>query len=74
MQRLESLIDVAYQLDVGITLDRSQELYFSCLYNKILPQCQMAIANGEDTTRYRHLLKLGQRLAVDVSYWSSQIG
>ncbi|MCX7592190.1 MAG: DUF3536 domain-containing protein [Fischerella sp.] len=74
MQRLESLLDVAAQLDIGISLDRCQELYFSCLHSKILPQIQIAIANGEDTTRHRQLLKLGQRLAVDVSYWLSQIG
>ncbi|BAU08564.1 DUF3536 domain-containing protein [Fischerella sp. NIES-3754] len=74
IQRLERLIDVAYQLNLGICLDRSQELYFSCLYNKILPQCQTAIANGEDVIKHRQLLKLGQKLAVDVGYWLDQMG
>ncbi|MBW4431394.1 MAG: DUF3536 domain-containing protein [Pelatocladus maniniholoensis HA4357-MV3] len=74
IQRLERLIDIGYQLNVGITLERPQEIYFSCLYNKIIPQCQIAIASGEDIMKHRQLLKLGQKLAVDVSYWLSQMG
>ena len=34
---LERLIDVGYQLNLGISLERSQELYFSCLHSQILP-------------------------------------
>ncbi len=71
--RLEKMIDVAYRLNIGISLERSQELYFSCLYNKILPQCQIAIADGEDINRCRQLLKLGQKLAVDIGDLLSQI-
>ena len=73
IQQLERLIDVGYQLNLGISLERSQELYFSRLHNQILPQCIAAIANGKDTTRCPQLLKLGQKLAVDIGAWLSHI-
>jgi alpha-amylase/alpha-mannosidase (GH57 family) len=69
IQRLERLIDVGHQLNIGISLERSQELYFSYLHSEIVPQLVGAITNGQDTTQYRHLLKLGQKLVVDVSHW-----
>ncbi|AKG21090.1 DUF3536 domain-containing protein [Calothrix sp. 336/3] len=64
---LGKLIDISYQLNIGISLDRAQELYYNCLHQQILPQLQVAISQGEDSTRYGQLLKLGQKLAVDVS-------
>jgi len=73
IQRLERLIDVGYQLNLGISLERSQELYFSSLHTQIVPQCVATFVNGNDTTRYSQLLKLGQKLAVDVGIWLSQL-
>jgi alpha-amylase/alpha-mannosidase (GH57 family) len=67
IQRLQRLITVGDQLNLGISLQRSQELYFSCLHSQILPLCLSTLANEEDTTQCRQLLKLGQKLAVDVS-------
>jgi alpha-amylase/alpha-mannosidase (GH57 family) len=67
MQLLERLIDVGYELNLGISLYRSQELYFSCLHSQIAPACITSLINKEDTTQCRQLLKLGQKLAVDVS-------
>jgi alpha-amylase/alpha-mannosidase (GH57 family) len=67
IHRLEKLIDVGYQLNLGISLHRSQELYFSCLHNQIASQCVISFDNDQDTNRCPHLLKLGQKLAVDVS-------
>jgi len=32
---LERLIDVGYQLKLGLSLERAQELYFSCLHSQI---------------------------------------
>ena len=74
IQRLERLIDIGYQMNIGISLERSQELYFSCLHSQILPHCAATLAEGKDTNQCRHLLKLGQKLAVDVSLWLSQLG
>jgi alpha-amylase/alpha-mannosidase (GH57 family) len=73
IQRLERLIDVGYQLEVGISLERSQELYYSCLHSQILPQLLAKTASGDSTSKYRQLLRLGQRLAVDVSLWLSKL-
>lgn len=67
IHRLEKLIDVGYQLKLGISLHRSQELYFSCLHNQIASQCVISFDNDQDPNKCPHLLKLGQKLAVDVS-------
>lgn len=69
IQRLERLIDAGYQLNLGICLDRSQELYFSRLHNQILPEIVTKTVNQENATYSRQLLKLGQKLAVDVNHW-----
>ncbi len=63
VQQLERLIDLVHQFNLGISLHRSQELYFGCLHNQILPFHQ-------DESKYGQLLKLGQKLAVDVSPWT----
>lgn len=67
IQRLEKLIDVGYQLKLGISLEKSQELYFSCLHSQIVPLCLTNLNNPAEATHCRQLLKLGQKLAVDVS-------
>ena len=86
LQRLERLIDVGYQLNLGLSIQRMQEIYFSYLYNQIVPQFiyrqqlnQLADSNNKplqnnwDFHQLRHLLKLGQKLAVDVSFWLNQL-
>ena len=74
IQRLERLIEVEQYLNLGISLERSQELYFNCLYAEILPKTVAEILNDSDKNQLRQLLKLGQRLKVDVSYWLNQLG
>jgi alpha-amylase/alpha-mannosidase (GH57 family) len=89
IQRLERLIDVGYQLNLGLSLERAQELYFSCLHSQIAPLCLQAVQsqfdnemNGKgnsyehnwDVAQLRQLLRLGQKLAVDVSIWLNQLG
>ncbi|MBU7586093.1 MAG: DUF3536 domain-containing protein [Nostoc sp. TH1S01] len=73
IQLLERLIDVGYQLNLGISLYRSQELYFSCLYSQIKPACFISLINKQDMNQCRQLLKLGQKLAVDVKGILSQL-
>jgi len=88
IQRLERLIDVGYQLNLGLSLERAQELYFSCLHSQIAPLCLQAVQskfdkemNGKgnshehnwDVAQLRQLLRLGQKLAVDVSIWLNQL-
>ncbi len=40
IQRLERLIDLGNQLQLGLCLDKCQEFYYNCLYSQILPQWQ----------------------------------
>lgn len=88
---VERLIELGNQLHLGLSLDRCQELYFSCLQTRIVPQCKRLIqsqlssdnndvSNAEflpttnlDTTQLRLLLQLGEKLAVDVSFWLSRL-
>ncbi|NET72127.1 MAG: DUF3536 domain-containing protein, partial [Sphaerospermopsis sp. SIO1G2] len=67
IQRLEKLIDVAYQLNLGISLDQAQELYFSRLHSQIAPSCLKNISSSTESLKCRQWLKLGQKLAVDVN-------
>ena len=39
IQRLERLIEVGDRLNLGVSLERCQELYFNCLHDKIVPRC-----------------------------------
>ena len=38
LQLVERLLEVGQQLNLCLSLDRAQELYFQCLYNQIVPQ------------------------------------
>ncbi|MGF2036794.1 MAG: DUF3536 domain-containing protein [Nostoc sp. CmiVER01] len=73
IQLLERLIDVGDQLNIHVSLQRSQELYFSCLHSQIAPVCITPLGNEADN-QCLQLLKLGKKLAVDVSMISSQLG
>ncbi|MBN3885518.1 MULTISPECIES: DUF3536 domain-containing protein [unclassified Nostoc] len=73
IQLLERLIDVGDQLNIDISLQRSQELYFSCLQSQIAPVCITSVGNEGDN-QCLQLLKLGKKLAVDVSIISNQLG
>ncbi|MDZ8093599.1 MAG: DUF3536 domain-containing protein [Nostoc sp. DedQUE05] len=72
IQLLERLIDVGDQLNIHISLQRSQELYFSCLQSQIAPVCITSVGNEGDN-QCLQLLKLGKKLAVDVSSISNQL-
>ncbi|WP_088241913.1 DUF3536 domain-containing protein [Calothrix rhizosoleniae] len=69
IQKLENLIDVAYQLNIGISLARAQELYFNCLHNQIAPQLFISLDNEENCDRYHQLLILGHKLGIHVAPW-----
>lgn len=80
VQRLERLIDVGNQLNLGVSLAKAQELYFNFLHSQIMPLCLQAVEAqsspeiGCDLAGLRHLLRLGQKLAVDVSFALSKLG
>jgi len=87
IQRLIRLLHIGRQLNLGLALDRAQELYFTCLHSQIGPQCIQLMQSdspykaGDSAlsgmlariAQMRQLLQLGQKLAVDVSPWLSQL-
>lgn len=74
IQSLERLIDVSYQLNIGVSLHKSQELYFSCLHSQIIPLCVTTLTSQEENYQCRQLLKLGQKLAVDLTLPMAKAG
>ena len=75
--RLEQAIALGEELHLGLSLDRAQELYYNCLEQRIIPSCFGTSANSEpnnyscpwEVGQLKPLLKLGQKLAIDVSVW-----
>ncbi|MEC4804215.1 MAG: DUF3536 domain-containing protein [Jaaginema sp. PMC 1079.18] len=72
LKRLERAIALGNTLNLGLSLDRVQELYFFYLHDSLIPQC---CQEGEATVcpweqdRVRALLNLGDKLAVYVQTW-----
>ena len=70
VQRIETIINVGEQLDITLYLGRAQEIYFSCLNQKIVPDCIVSTRTCRwDTAQIKPLFKLGKSLGVDVSSW-----
>jgi alpha-amylase/alpha-mannosidase (GH57 family) len=76
VQRLETAIDVGNELHLGLFLDRAQEIYHHYLHQHIVPDCfSEQLQNGStngcrwDLRQIKPLLKLGRKLAIDVSTW-----
>ncbi|MGF1540445.1 MAG: DUF3536 domain-containing protein [Pleurocapsa sp.] len=73
--RIEKIIAFGEKLDLGLSLDRAQEIYYSCLKQRIVPDCLITPVNGSTNNcrwnipQLKPLLKLGQKLAIDVSVW-----
>jgi alpha-amylase/alpha-mannosidase (GH57 family) len=77
LNRLERMIDLGKQMNLGLSLAQSQELYFQHLNSWIAPEClkYMEPTQAETDpkekllmklTHLHKLLKLGQKLSVDV--------
>jgi alpha-amylase/alpha-mannosidase (GH57 family) len=73
--RIETAIALGEQLNLGLALDRAQEVYFNCLHQRILPNCLVTPSSPTnhscrwDITQIKPLLQLGQKLAIDVGCW-----
>ncbi|MEO0836818.1 MAG: DUF3536 domain-containing protein, partial [Cyanobacteria bacterium J06642_3] len=66
----QKIIDISKQLQLGINLDRTQEMYLACLQDKIIPNCLISDQNCIwQKYQLKQLLKLGDYLGVDVSSW-----
>lgn len=71
LERLEHLIDVSHQLNLNLGLNRAQEIYYIYLHNQVLPK-----VNGlrhEELKQYLEILKLGEKLQVDVSIFMNTV-
>ncbi|OKH55063.1 glycoside hydrolase [Calothrix sp. HK-06] len=73
IQQFERLVCAAHQLNIGISLDKAQELYFHYLQTHVLPKVKASIANHQDSAQYRQILKLGEKLNVCVSPWLNKL-
>ncbi|GBF80368.1 DUF3536 domain-containing protein [Aphanothece sacrum] len=76
IERLSKIIEVGKQLNLGLSLDKAQELYYSFLYQQIIPQClnNNDQQNSDATCHWTPsqlcpLLNFGHTLSVDVSPW-----
>ncbi|MBD2035425.1 DUF3536 domain-containing protein [Leptolyngbya sp. FACHB-321] len=83
LHRLERLLTLSQQMQLGLSLARAQELYFQRLQHWLIPQCfhwlrsagQMK-ADAAETMQLadlRSLLILGARLGIDVTNWLNQL-
>lgn len=72
--RVETAISLGEKLHLGLSLDRAQEIYYNCLKQRIMPDC-LVTSDAQinrcrwNTPQLKPLLKLGQKLAIDVSIW-----
>ena len=83
LQRLERLLVLGKQLQLGLSLAHAQELYFQRLQSWLIPECIHWLANAGQSAPnrvvtmqladLRSLLQLGRTLAVDVSDWFSRL-
>ncbi|MFP4008424.1 MAG: DUF3536 domain-containing protein [Spirulinaceae cyanobacterium] len=70
LKRLERAIALGETLNLGLSLDRVQELYFFYLHRYLIPQCCDDSKSTEcawQPQQVQALLSLGEKLAVDVS-------
>lgn len=71
------LIAIGSILQLGLNLDRAQELYYTCLHQRLIPFCFEEIAGAEPCPWGKHqwvpLLILGQELGIEVSPWLAKL-
>ncbi|HEY9300747.1 MAG TPA: glycoside hydrolase, partial [Phormidium sp.] len=91
INRLERMVDVSYRLNLGLSLDRAQEIFANALSKQILPDFVpvTAVLDGEkcdtpngtlcdrtprwELTQMRPLIRLAEKLKVDIDFWVSQL-
>lgn len=91
IHRLERMVDVSYRLNIGLSLDRAQEIFANALSKQIMPKLVPVSAvldggNGDTPhgtlcdrppawklTQMRPLIRLAEKLKVDIDFWVSQL-
>lgn len=76
LERLEQMLVVSEELHLGLSKEKAQEIYHQCLHQQILPACILDNNNHNGNgarvcpwqpNQLSSLLKLGQKLAVNVT-------
>ena len=72
--RIKTAIAIGEEFNLGLALDRAQEVYYNCLHQRIVPDCLIGQNSARNSCRWaitqiKPLLKLGQKLAIDVGAW-----
>lgn len=76
LELLEKMLDVSKNLNLGLSIDRAQEIYHRYLHQRIAPLCfennHGVNGNGASAcpwqpSQINTILRLGQKLAVDIS-------
>ncbi len=70
--QLVRIIDIGNNLNLNLSLDRAQELYYSCLQDKIIPDCLESKENGHAACRWTpsqlcSFLGLGKKIKMEKS-------
>ncbi|MFB2974368.1 DUF3536 domain-containing protein [Aerosakkonema sp. BLCC-F183] len=82
VERIERTIDVGNSLNLGLSVERAQEVFCYCLHKYIVPQCLVVDVNWKpenegvcrwELSQLRPLLRLAKKLAVDVDIWLQQV-
>jgi hypothetical protein len=68
-RRIARMIQSAEKLELGLSLDRVQELYYTFLHDRVIPDCLQGDFCRWPLSHLKWLLLLGQELKVDVSAW-----
>ncbi|MEO0408324.1 MAG: DUF3536 domain-containing protein [Cyanobacteria bacterium P01_A01_bin.135] len=70
IQWLQRLIEAGDRLNLGLSLDRAQELYLRSIQERVVPQllAQPVEQRLASLQALKQLLRLGKRLAVDVDH------
>jgi alpha-amylase/alpha-mannosidase (GH57 family) len=83
IHRLERMVDVSYRLNLGLSLDRAQEIFANALSKQITPKfvsVSAVLEGGKgdrspawELTQMRPLIRLAEKLKVDIDFWVSQL-
>ena len=65
---IKKMIKIGEQLDLNLSLDKPQELFYNYLHHKIVPEClEQAVNNGSSCRWQKHQLRLLFKLATILS-------
>jgi alpha-amylase/alpha-mannosidase (GH57 family) len=69
LQKIERILTLAQNLNIGIKLEHTQEIFTKYLTEQILPQYMQLNQTESHLNAVQQILKLGKKLGVDVNAW-----